>query len=188
MKLFSKRWFLVLVGLGALGIVAIGSWAVIDTGIHMTGDYEFCTSCHTLKPMGAAYREDVHGGNNPVGFRATCSQCHIPQGNSLHYLLVKAKHGVVDPFMELTKDPYDIDWHGNRERREEFVYDSGCLSCHKYLQEATEGNRRAFRAHRRYFEDPDKHGCVFCHENVCHKRLGHHLEEMGWPKNKGEQP
>ena len=48
MKLFSKRWFLVLVGLGALGIVAIGSWAVIDTGIHMTGDYEFCTSCHAL--------------------------------------------------------------------------------------------------------------------------------------------
>ncbi|QFU76811.1 cytochrome C [Halioglobus maricola] len=174
---------LVLAGLG-LGVAA--SWAVMDTMIHATGDDAFCGSCHSLEPMSAAYREDLHGGNNEAGWRATCSQCHIPQGNALKYLWVKGMHGIVDPTMELLKDPYDIDWHGNRERRTEFVYDSGCLSCHLYLQEATEGNRRAFRSHRRYFNDPDDYSCVECHENVGHNRLGYHLEEMGWPKPEAE--
>tara|TARA_R110001599_G_scaffold353823_1_gene599194 strand:- start:78099 stop:78668 length:570 start_codon:yes stop_codon:yes gene_type:complete len=188
MTFFRKRWFLVLAGLAILGIGVAASWAVMDTVIHATGDYKFCTSCHSHAPIGASYREDIHGGNNAVGFRATCSQCHIPQDNSLHYLWVKGLHGVVDPYMELTQNIYDIDWHGNRERREEFVYDSGCLSCHVYLLEQTADNRRASRAHTRYFEDPDKHGCVFCHENVGHNRLEYHLEEMGWPKDKGAQP
>ena len=92
-----------------------------------------------------------------------------------------------DPLLALIKEPEDIDWHGIRERRAEFVYDSGCLECHKYLQEATEGNRRAFRAHRRYFRDPADYSCVECHENVGHNRLGYHLEAHGWPAPAGEE-
>ena len=175
---------LIAAGVG-LGVAA--SWAVMDTMIHATSDDAFCGSCHSHAPISASYREDVHGGANPAGWRATCSQCHIPQGNSLKYLWVKGVHGVVDPTMELLKDPHDIDWHGNRERREEYVYDSGCLSCHLYLQESSEGNRRAFRSHRRYFKDPDDYSCVECHENVGHSRLGYHLEAMGWQKPAGEE-
>ena len=91
--------------------------------------------------------------------------------------------------MELLKEPHEIDWHGIRERREEFVYDSGCLNCHKYLQEATEGSRMAFRAHRRYFSGETDRKCVSCHENVGHNRLGYHLEDLGWKKpQEGDQP
>jgi cytochrome c-type protein NapC len=94
----------------------------------------------------------------------------------------------VDPTMELLKEPHEIDWHGIRERREEFVYDSGCLNCHKYLQEVTEGNRKAFRAHRSYFSGETDRKCVSCHENVGHNRLGYHLEELGWKKpEEGDQ-
>jgi cytochrome c-type protein NapC len=181
-----NRILLSVVVLAALGIGSAIAWAVVDTMIHATGDHEFCSSCHSIAPMGAAYREDVHGGNNPAGWRATCSQCHISHKSSLHYLLVKGKHGLVDPLMEVIKDPYDIDWHGNRERRSEYVYDSGCLSCHQYLEQQTEGNRMAIRSHRRYFEDPDKRQCVDCHENVGHHRLGYHLEQMGWEKPQEE--
>ena len=122
----------ILLGIMALAVLGIGSalaWALMDTMIHATGDHAFCSSCHSHAPIGASYEEDVHGGNNRVGWRATCSQCHIPQDNSLHYLWVKGLHGVVDPVMEMIKEPHDIDWHGNRERRNEYVYDSGCLSC-----------------------------------------------------------
>jgi cytochrome c-type protein NapC len=175
---FVLKWILLL---ALLGLFAAGSWALVDTMIHATGDHEFCTSCHSIEPMGAAYLEDLHGGNNRTGWRATCSDCHIPKDNALHYLLVKGKHGVVDPLMELIKDPQDIDWHGNRERREEYVYDSSCLNCHEYLLQATEGNRMARRSHTRYFENPDKRQCVSCHENVGHARLEYHLEQMGWP-------
>jgi len=102
---------------GIIGVFVTISWAVVDTGIHATGDYEFCTGCHSHIPIGTSFREDIHGGNNSAGWRATCSQCHIPHDNALHYLWVKGVHGVVDPTMEILKDPYDIDWHGNRERR-----------------------------------------------------------------------
>ena len=172
--------------LAGLGVGAIASWAVLDTAFHATADYEFCTSCHAYEPIARAYREDIHGGNNPQGFRAACNDCHLPHDNSLHYFLVKAKHGVKDPLMELLKEPHEVDWHAIRERREEFVYDSACLECHKYLETASEGNRRAFRSHRRYFSDPDDYNCVECHKHVGHNRLGYHLEELGWKKPEGE--
>jgi len=143
--------------LAVLGAGVIASWAALDTAFHMTGDYEFCTGCHGYEPIAQAYREDIHGGNNPSGVRAACNDCHIPHDNSLHYFWVKARHGIMDPTMALLKAPHDIDWHGIRERREEFVCDSSCLNCHKYLQEVTEGNRKAFRAHRL---SPGAGGCA----------------------------
>lgn len=184
MSLFRNRVFLGLLALAGLGMGVALSWAAMDTMIHATGDHEFCSSCHSHEPIGASYRESLHGGNNRTGWRASCSNCHIPSDNALHYLWVKGVHGVVDPTMEILKDSYDIDWHGNRERREEYVYDSGCLGCHVYLQEQTEGNRKAFRSHRRYFKDPDDYSCVECHKHVGHSRLGYHLEEMGWQIDK----
>lgn len=188
MKSFHRNVLVALVVFAALGIGVAASWALMDTVIHATGDHEFCSSCHSHAPIGASYREDLHGGNNPAGWRASCSQCHIPQDNALHYLWVKGVHGVVDPTMELLKDPHDIDWHGNRQRRAEYVYDSGCMSCHQYLRQTSEGNPKAFLAHRRYFREPGEHTCVECHEHVGHHRLGYHLEKMGWPSNNGDQP
>ena len=183
-----NRLLIFIVVLAVLGIGSALAWAVMDTMIHATGDHAFCSSCHSHEPIGDSYLEDIHGGNNPVGFRATCSQCHIPQDNSLHYLWVKGVHGVVDPVMEMLKDPHDIDWHGNRERRAEYVYDSGCLSCHLYLEKATEGNRMASRAHSRYFSEPGARQCVDCHENVGHNRLDYHLDRLGWKNNDAGAP
>ena len=174
--------------LAGLGLAVAASWAVVDTVIHATGDHDFCTGCHSHAPIGSSYRESLHGGNNASGWRATCSDCHIPQDNAFHYLWVKCIHGVVDPTMELLKDPYDIDWHGNRERRQAYVYDSGCLSCHLYLEEKTQGNLKAFLPHRRYFSSDDL-TCVECHQHAGHARLGHHLEAMGWHnKKEGDSP
>ena len=180
MSFFKSRLVKVVAVLAVLGIGVIASWAAMDTAFHATGDYEFCTSCHGYEPIAAAYREDVHGGNNRAGVRAACNDCHLPHDNSLHYFWVKARHGVVDPVMALLKEPHEIDWHGIRERREEFVFVSSCLNCLMYLQDATEGNRKAFGSHRRDFKDPDDYYCVVCHEIVGHFRLGYHLEDMGW--------
>lgn len=189
MNLFNTRISKALAVLAVLGIGVVASWALLDTAFHATGDYEFCTSCHAYEPIALAYREDIHGGNNSAGVRAACNDCHLPHDNSLHYFWVKAKHGAVDPVKELIKEPHEIDWHGIRERREEFVYDSGCLKCHKYLQEATQSSRVAFRAHRSYFRGETEEKCVSCHENVGHNRLGYHLEQLGWGKpQKGNKP
>lgn len=177
------RWALIL---GLVGVGMVGSWALLHTAFEATADYDFCTGCHSYEPIAAAYREDVHGGNNPQGLRAACNDCHLPHDNALHYFFVKARHGVVDPIASLVKSPEDIDWHGIRERRESFVYDSGCLGCHKNLETATVENRMAARSHKRYFKDPEAKNCVGCHENVGHHQLGDHLEAAGWPKPAGK--
>ena len=187
MSAFIRRLLVVAFALAGVGVAVAASWMAVDTVIHATGDYEFCTGCHSHAPIGSSYREDLHGGNNPSGWRASCSDCHIPQDNALHYLWVKGIHGVVDPTMEILKDPYDIDWHGNRARRAEYVYDSGCMSCHLYLEEKSLANAKAFLPHRRYFSSEDL-TCVECHQHVGHARLGHHLEAMGWHKNEGDSP
>ena len=189
MTALPKRIFRALLIFAALSVGAVLSWAALDTAFHATGDYEFCTSCHAYAPIAAAYREDVHGGNNPMGVRAACNDCHLPHDNSLHYFLVKAKHGIVDPVMELIKDPLEVEWHAIRERREEFVYDSACLNCHKNLEAATEGNLKAFLPHRAYFHGFIDSKCVSCHEHVGHYRLGYHLEKSGWKKpTEGDHP
>lgn len=187
MSLTRNRIIALVVALAGVGAVVAVSWAMVETVVEATGDYDFCTTCHSHAPIGSSYREDVHGGNNPTGWRASCSQCHIPQDNALHYLWVKGVHGVVDPTMELLRNPYDIDWHGNRTRRREYVYDSGCLSCHTYLEQKSLANARAFLPHRRYFRSDDL-ACVDCHEQVGHARLGRHLEAMGWKNKQGDQP
>lgn len=182
----NRRIGLLLLALAGCGIAVVTAWAVVDTVFHATGDHEFCTSCHSHAPIGSSYRESLHGGNNPVGWRATCADCHIPQDNSLRYLWVKGVHGVVDPTMEILKKPHDIDWHGNRERRSEYVYDSGCLSCHLYLEEKSNANFKAILPHRRYFSADDL-TCVECHQQVGHARLGQHLEAMGWLIEEGDR-
>ncbi len=165
------------------GVVVTASWALVDTGIHATSDYEFCTSCHSHKPIGSSYREDLHGGNNSAGWRASCSDCHIPHDNALHYLWVKGVHGVVDPTMEILKQPEQIDWHGNRANRERYVYDSGCLNCHKFLQQTSLANSKAFLPHRKYFSGQEALSCVGCHQHVGHANLGIHLESHGWKQS-----
>jgi len=189
MSLFRNRLVRVLLVLSGLGVGAVLSWAALDTAFHATGDYAFCTGCHAYAPIAAAYREDLHGGNNPAGIRAACNDCHLPHDNSLHYFMVKARHGVVDPLMAVIKEPHEIDWHAIRERREEFVYDSACLNCHKSLEAATEGNIQAFLPHRAYFRGFTEERCVSCHEHVGHNRLGYHLEKSGWKQpEEGSHP
>lgn len=159
-----------------LGVVMAGSWALMETAIGRTSDFEFCTSCHSMVPMGKSYEQDVHGGNNVDGTRAECTQCHLPHESQIDYLLAKARTGTHDIWAELTKDTDTIDWRSMRERREEYVHDSGCLHCHSQLQRATEGNNKAFVAHRPYFlGETDKH-CVSCHEHVGHHQLGEYLK------------
>ena len=182
MKTRLVRWVVIAT---ALGLGVAGSWAVIDTGIHQTSDDEFCTSCHSHEPIGTSYREDLHGGNNATGWQATCSQCHIPKDNALHYLWVKGRHGVVDPYMEFTRDSYDIDWHGHRELRERYVYDSACMDCHRKLEQSTLSNGKAFLPHRDYFTGRTEKTCVSCHQHVGHKNLGLHLEAHGWENPEG---
>ena len=160
-----------IVGAALVGIFATVSWISLETMIELTGDETFCASCHTMKPMAAAYREDVHGGKNTWGIQAKCVDCHLPHNNSVNYLFRKAVLGTHDVFAEFAFDLDKIDWVANLENREDFVYDSGCLHCHTNLEAASERNNKMFVAHKPYFLGETQKHCVSCHQKVGHKGL-----------------
>lgn len=159
----------------AVPLVVMASWFVTETMIESTSGERFCTSCHSMRPMGAAYRKDVHGGNSTHGVQVECVGCHLPHDNAATYLVSKAITGMRDVWAELTYDLDSIDWEAKRAAREHYVYDSGCLKCHSNVQQATMADSKAFVAHKPYFLGTTDKKCVTCHAHVGHRDLGVHL-------------
>jgi cytochrome c-type protein NapC len=159
----------------ALTLFAFASWLVTDETITMTSDAEFCVSCHSMEPFEAAHRADIHGGMNAHGVRATCADCHLPHDSSFNYLYVKARTGLHDLWVENFGDPSSVNWEANRLHREEYTYDSGCMTCHTNLEQATMATNKAFIAHKNYFLSTTDDKCTTCHQNVGHKDLSEYI-------------
>ena len=100
------RTFLLIVLIFGIVIPAVvaASWAVTQTMIEQTSGEAFCTSCHTMEPMGKAYGQDIHGGNNGNGTVAECTGCHLPHGNAVVYLFEKGKRGLLDVWAQNTDE------------------------------------------------------------------------------------
>lgn len=169
-KLFTIAIFIIggLVGLGfALGIAQF---------MYVTGGDKFCTSCHVMEPMVGAYKNDIHGGNNKVGFKAECVACHLPHDNIVKYTYQKAVNGIVEGAITLFGNPEKYDWEARRKESKRYVYDSGCMYCHGDIKNVSSQNMKSFLPHRDYFAKNINKTCVECHEHVGHKNLGFHLK------------
>ncbi len=172
----SPIWFVLLILIigGILGMLVSFGVAV---GVHMTSDDKFCTYCHTMQPMTDSYLMDTHGGNNPLGVKAKCVECHLPHDSLANYLLEKAKTGLHDFRVQNFGDLDAIDWEAKRKHATRFVFDSGCMNCHTNLKDATMSDPKAFIAHKEYFEKRTDKKCVECHKNVGHHILGDYLKK-----------
>ena len=62
-----RKTLIILVLLVLAAFFAVASWAVTETVVTGTSDVEFCGGCHTMTPMVASYRNDVHGGAGQQG-------------------------------------------------------------------------------------------------------------------------
>ncbi len=173
-KLFTFAMFIVGGVLGlllALGIAEI---------FHVTASDKFCgTFCHSMEPMRDAYMDDLHGGKNRVGVKAECVACHLPHENVTKYVVRKALNGISEFTTTAFGNPDKINWEAKRQNKKDFVYDSGCMTCHADLQKATSSNMKSFLPHREYFSGMSEKTCVECHEHVGHKNLGFHLQKVG---------
>ena len=85
--------------------------------------------------------------------------------------------GLHDLWVENFGKPEEIDWEAKRAHREYYVYDSGCVTCHTNLQEATLATNKAFIAHRDYYLGLIDDQCVTCHENVGHADLSIYISQ-----------
>lgn len=79
---------ILLMGLVGILIGLLSSWILYE-GLHRTSDDRFCIVCHEMKPMVAAYHNDVHGGNGKVGIKVSCVTCHLPHDNVMPILQQK---------------------------------------------------------------------------------------------------
>jgi cytochrome c-type protein NapC len=156
-------------------LIGICLSAALAVKVSNSSDVNYCSSCHTLKPMIDSYREDTHGGNNKYGIMAKCSDCHIPQDDPLTHFVVKSIAGTADLYTEYLTDTSQINWSEKRKKREHWVYDSGCLSCHTNLKAVMKLNRKSIMGHKDYFSGTSGMKCVTCHEHVGHLNLSEYL-------------
>ena len=166
----KKLFVLVLLAVG--GLVGLGGSLITAEIVHKTGDAEFCGSCHSMEPMAETFKLDVHGGQNQHGFVAECVDCHLPHDSVLGYMVDKTLHGVNDLYVENFTDTSEIDWLARRKERERYVFDSGCLDCHRQLLDKTEAeNPKSLQTHAHYLKQKEKGDpiqCVTCHVDVGH--------------------
>ena len=152
--------------------------------IHATGDEKFCGSCHEMGTFVETYERDTHGGANAVGVKAECTTCHLPQDSSIDYVASKAVSGTKELVMHLTGNYSEEEYYENRKNREDFVYSSGCISCHQGVEsgEMKTDNENAKKMHTYYLSKKGtdtKIECVSCHTDVGHNgELRHELIDM----------
>ncbi|MGL5948048.1 MAG: cytochrome c3 family protein [Aeromonas sp.] len=168
----QQRTKLVLIA-GAVFAAALAIVGLITAEIvHRTGGEAFCGSCHVMTPMVKTYQADIHGGNNRVGFKAECADCHLPHDNMANYMLEKTKAGLNDVFKVVFTDTDKIDWIARRDERKRYVYDSGCLSCHEGILSKTEArNPKSLEMHQHYQSQVAAGKdlqCVSCHATIGH--------------------
>ncbi len=169
----SKKTFVWIGIIGGLLLLTVISWMTIETGIEVSSHADFCGTCHAMEAMVNSYHDSVHGGNNPRGIMAACTDCHTSHVNVYSHFISKAQSGTHDVWVTVTRDEATLDWQAKRADHNEYVYDSGCLTCHRNLQEATAD--KAF--HDTYFAGKTGSQCVDCHSDVGHNNLNKYLLE-----------
>ena len=160
-----------LVGLGIgivlMAVIVLASGFMIET----TNTDTFCVSCHIMTPFRTAWKNAVHGGQNPQGFTAQCVDCHLPHGNFMEYVIAKGVTGTSDVIHNLYIDPYTYDWAGAAgKNRLKYTYDNACRRCHHVLTPPGM-SPGGFIAHRTYLRKETTKRCVECHPHVGHKEM-----------------
>lgn len=161
--------------MGLVGIfIGLLCSLVLYEGLHRTSNDKFCIVCHEMKPMVAAYHNDVHGGNGKSGIKVSCVTCHLPSDNVIAYIATKARNGVVEGAIHFFGKPDAIDWQANRANRQHFVEDAGCIGCHtnyKTNENISEKGRKMHAHYDSLEKTPQAISCASCHVEVGHRGL-----------------
>jgi nitrate/TMAO reductase-like tetraheme cytochrome c subunit len=180
----NKKSLLIFLAGAFFGVIMIAGSV---TGIHMTGDPEFCMSCHEMRVVGEqGWMHSVHYQNSS-GIVAECKDCHIPPELG-HMLWTKARDGSKDIFVHLfgTSEPSRMDWEHLRETAQSKISDSSCEKCHTNIT-AKGVPLKAIVAHRAYQRMKDRTRCVDCHTKEFHGNFKEYIFGSAIANNQGEQ-
>jgi len=172
---------LLIVGLLA-GAASLGGFNAV---MELSGDMEFCISCHEMKDnVYKEYTETVHF-KNQSGVQADCTACHVPKP-WFHKVLAKtaaAKEiyhkilGTIDTPEKFNKHRWEM---ANRVWTKMKETDSReCRNCHSFdNMDLSEQGRSARNKHSKA-QDEGK-TCIDCHKGLAH-------EEPDEPEDAGEE-
>ncbi len=183
-KLIKWLFFIgvfVLIGM----LIALG----IAETFHKMGNAKFCGSCHVMEPMVETWEKSVHGGNNDKGIVAECSACHTDYSSSTAYTYTKVKAGVRDVFNYNFHTPTEEYFLNENNDNRSYVYDSGCLKCHKKIAESPSVPQSTRNIHKAYFESQDNPNmrCGTCHKaDIAHPGLKELLKEKPFSKDESQ--
>lgn len=125
---------------------------------YLSNDPEVCVGCHVMREQYDGWR---HGSHHAV---AVCNDCHLPHGNVVEKLYVKALNGWNHSSaftLQNFPEPIRIK-PGNAK-----VLEQNCVRCHAPLVEAvTEHGTLGVPTDP--LQQADLYGCVRCHSSVGH--------------------
>ncbi|MBF0624357.1 MAG: NapC/NirT family cytochrome c [Magnetococcales bacterium] len=169
-------------------VVGIGAWLGFNGVLAKTNTTEFCIGCHEMQWPYEEYKQTIHYANRS-GVRASCADCHVPQGDSVsgwfakmqaktlaakdlyHHLL-----GTYDTKEKFEKGRWDMAnavWERMRARgsRE-------CLNCHDFqAMDPEEQDRLAQKKHAQAVKKGNT--CIDCHAGIAHKEPKEPKDEDG---------
>ena len=170
------HWTLILIALAAsLAGIAFSYTTAVE--VEKTESGSFCAKCHTMAPMAIALARSVHGGHNPYGIAAQCTDCHLPHHSLAAYMIKKGEVGLHDVVVEVFTDTADINWTAKRQKAKTFVYNSGCLSCHNSLDHSKMEHVDPSVV-KKIMDKSLKTSCIECHTDVGHKWDKNLLDEI----------
>ncbi|MCE5284620.1 MAG: NapC/NirT family cytochrome c [Pelosinus sp.] len=136
---FNRRNFtvaaVVLAAAAVLVAFAGGGYAYADSTA-------FCgNTCHSMKQAHATWQTSNHK-------ELKCTECHLPHGNIVQTMIMKAKTGMHDTYHEVLKDyPAAIQLSAEGKT----IVKDNCLRCHKSTVEKTgmaAGGEECQKCHR----------------------------------------
>ncbi len=174
------KWLFIL---GVFVCIGLGIAMVIAESFHKMSDDKFCGSCHVMEPMVEAWKQSAHGGNNDKGIVVKCASCHTPQSSAIAYTKVKILSGLRDTFNYYfnTPDPDFFLEKLDTDHAKKYVFESGCLSCHKAITDSPKMADAPKNIHISYFEskeENDNYHCINCHQGIAHPGLEQKLKDL----------
>ena len=88
-------------------------------GYHAAGSSVFCMSCHSMKEVGATWKQSQHK-------QFACIECHLPNNNLAVQLAYKTKAGLNDLYHETLRHTATIIISSEARA----IADGNCLRCH----------------------------------------------------------
>ncbi len=176
-----KKFFKFIIFAGFFVAIGMGISLAIAEIFRKVSDDEFCGSCHIMKPMVDTWKESVHGGNNNFGIVAKCAACHTPHDSAVSYSWIKSTTGLRHTLTNIFNQPSTEEFIEILKHADEYVYDSGCLSCHKNIAKSESIDKGLRMVHEMYFKNKENgvdQQCTTCHKGIAHPGLKEKLEQM----------